>query len=151
MNKAISLTQPIKPHAGPSGQIVLSDLIIPDGEAHPRELIHDVGDGGEVETFAAKVGGLAAVSPRAGLVLALSLVAVVGDGSAVELVGTLDVQLNLDVGLEPAGGCVARGEGDVLGGEDGDGEVEGLAGDGVERSVVFIVIALAAVWSVSYL
>jgi hypothetical protein len=150
VNKAISLSQPIKPHASPSSQIVLSDLIIPDGEAHPRELIHDVGDGGKVETLAAKVGGLAAVSSRAGLVLAFALVAVVGDGAAVKLIRALDVQLDLDVGLEAAGGCVTRREGDVLGGEDGDGEVEGLAGDGIEGSVILIVVTLASVWSVSY-
>lgn len=91
MNEAISLTQPIKSHTGPSSQIVLSDLIIPDGEAHPREFIHDVRNRGEVETLAAKVGGLAAVSPGTGLVLAFALVAVVGDRSTVELVRALDV------------------------------------------------------------
>lgn len=48
-----------------------------------------------------------------------------------ELIGTFDVKLDFDVGLETTGRLVARWEGDFLGSEDCDCEMKGFAGDAV--------------------
>lgn len=131
MHKPIPLAQPIQPHARPRRQIIPANLVVADREAHPRQLLDDVRHGAELDGVACEIDVLPTVRARAALVLALALVAVVGDGAAVVLGGALDVQLRLNVGLEAAGGAVAGGEGDVLRGEEGDGQGEGFVDDGV--------------------
>lgn len=70
----------------------------------------------------------------ADLVLALVDVAV---ALGVAVFGALGVELDFDVGLEALCGLFAGGEGDVLGGEEGEYQGGGFAGDGDGAGGVF--------------
>lgn len=144
MHKPVPLAQPVQPHARPRREVVPPDLVVADREAHKGQLVHEPADVLELELLAGEVDVAAAVRPRLGLVLALALVAAVLNVAAAQAVEGVDVELDLDVGLEALGVGVAGGQGDALGGEEGEGEVEGLGGDlgcrrvGLEgRSVAF--------------
>lgn len=136
MNEAVTMSQTVQPHTRPSSEVITNNLVISDGEANPRQLIDNVGHAGEREALGTKIRVAAAVGLRADLVLTLALVAIVGHLGALELFRALDVQLDLDVGLETLGGGVAWGQGDVLRGEDGYGELERFANDGVRGGII---------------
>ena len=78
----------------------------------------------------------------ASFVLTLPLVTIVGNGTAVVLVGAFNVELYLDIRLETAGRFVAGGKRNVLSGEDSDGEMKGLAGNGGDN---FFVVAVGSI------
>lgn len=136
VNEAVTMSQTVQPHTSPSSEVIANNLVISYGEANPRQLINNVGHAGEREALGTKIRVAAAVGLRADLVLTLALVAIVGHLGALELFRALDVQLDLDVGLETLGGGVARGQGDVLRCEDGYGELERFADDGVGGGII---------------
>ena len=109
MHKTVPLAQPVEPHARPRRQVVAPDLVVADGEAHKGQLVHEPADVLELELLAREVDVAAAVRPRLGLVLALTLVAAVLNVAAAEAVEGVDVELDLDVGLEALGVGVVGG------------------------------------------
>ena len=133
MNEAVPLTQAVEPHARPRRQVIPPNLIVPDSEAHKGQLIDQTRDALELERLPAEVDILALVRARPGLVLALALVALVGDVAASSAIRCVDVELYLDVGFEALGGFVVGWEGDGLRGEECEGEGEGLGADLVGR------------------
>lgn len=144
MNEAVPLTQAIEPHTRPRRQVIPPNLIIPDSEPHKGQLIDQARDALELELLPPEVDILALVRARPGLVLALALVALVGDVAAAAAVRCVDVELYFDVGFEALGGFVVGREGDGLRGEECEGEGEGLEADLVGRRGV------GEVGSVSY-
>lgn len=102
-DEAVSLAQAIEPHARPGGQIILANLVIPHSEAHKGQLVHQARDVSEDEPLAAEVDVAAPVGLGPDLVLALAFVAVVVDVAATKTLEGVDVELDLDVGLEALG------------------------------------------------
>lgn len=136
MNETVTVSQTVQSHTSPSSEVITNNFVISDSEANPRELIDDVGHAGEREALGTKIRVAAAVGLRANLVLTLALVTIVRHLGALELFRALDVQLDLDVGLETLGGGIARGQWDVLRCEDGYSELERFADDGVRGGII---------------
>ena len=78
----------------------------------------------------------------ASFVLTLPLVTIVGNGTAVVLVGAFNVELYLDIGLKATGRFVTRRKRNVLSGENSDGEMEGFARNDVDS---FFVVAIGSI------
>lgn len=98
--------------------------------------------GRKLEGLTAEINNVTLLSTCASFVLALTLVTIVRDGAAVELIGALDVKLDFNVRLKTAGGLVTGRKRNVLCSDDGDCEMESLAGDGVGN---YFVIAVGSV------
>jgi hypothetical protein len=97
----------------------------------------------KLERLTAEINNVTTLRTCASFVLALTLVSIVGDGTAMELIGTLDMKLNFDVWFKATGRLVAGRKRNVLCGDDGDCEMEGFAGDGVGDFFVVAVESIA--------
>lgn len=129
MNESIAFPKSIKPYARPGGQVVPSNLVIPHSEAYECELIHQTGDGPELEPLAAEIHVAAPVRACLDLVLALALVAVILYMTATLALQGVHVELYLDVRLETLDFRVAWRERDGLGGDECDGKAQTLGGN----------------------
>lgn len=138
MHKSVTVAQPIQPNTCPSGKIITTNLIIPDSEAYPGQLINHIRNDGELQALGPQVWVTALVGARSDLVFALALMTVVGDFAAFILVGPFNMKFNLYIGLEASGRLVAFGQGNVLCGQYCDGKFERLANDDVGRVVLSI-------------
>lgn len=133
MYESITLPKTVQSHTSPRSQIVPPNLIVPDREPDKGQLIHHTGYVVEVEPLPGEIEITSAVRLGPRLVLALALVPVrlVDPLAQLQRFTTVDVDLDLDVGLEPGGAGVSVRQGDGLGGEEGDAEIEPFPYDGV--------------------
>jgi hypothetical protein len=92
----------------------------------------------KLEGLTTKIDNVALFRTRASFVLALTFMAIVGDGTAMELIGTLDMKLDFNIRLKTAGGLVTGRKRDVLCSEDGNCEMKGFAGDDGNLFVVAV-------------
>lgn len=109
------------------------NLVSPHNKPHEAQLLHYTWDARKLELLALEVDVAAPHRLCSGLELALLFLVLLLLRARVAVrpaVWVIDVQVDLEIGPEAFGAAVLPWQGDVLRGEDGDSEIEGLVGDG---------------------
>jgi hypothetical protein len=121
MNKAVSLAQSVQSNTRPSSKVILANLIVPDGKSNKGELFYQARNVVEYEFLSLEVDVNTFVRLGALFVVALTFMPVIFDMSTVLNLRGVDVDFDLDVGPKAFGRLVVWWQGDVLGGEEGNG------------------------------